>query len=133
MHPALPVEGVSVILWNNLAQEHVWQNHSTSVVTASQLKESDAITEQFPNVFTAFAVTASHAVAEVEQLKVVAEKTRFATRFALPDFPLPLSCNKLVKEQHADQSLSSLVGPVVSTDTFESIACGYTFQNGLLV
>lgn len=120
-----------MILGNNLAQECVWQNHLRFVVTASQWKESDAITEQVPTVFAACAVThaASRAAAEVEQLKVVAEKTRFA----LPDFPLPLSHDELVKEQNADQSLAVLFGQAVSADTFKNIAHGYNVQNGLLV
>lgn len=131
VRPALPVEEVSVILGNNLAQNRVWQTLPSSVVTASLVKESDAVTEQCPNVFAACAVTraASRAAAEVEQLKVGVEKTRFA----FPDLPLPWSHGEFVKEQHTDQSLSSLFGQAVSPNVFESVAHGYAVQNGLLM
>ena len=68
------------------------------------------------------------AVAEAKQVKVAAEKTRFA----LPDFPLNLSYGDLVEEA-ADQSLWSLFERAVPADTFESMTHGYCIKNGLLV
>ena len=93
--------------------------------------ETDDCSEQFPDVFAACAVTrsATRAAADAKQLKVAAEKTRFA----LPDFPLNLSYEDLVKEQLADQSLCSLFERAVPADTFESVAHGYCLKNGLLV
>ena len=102
------------------------------VSTFPQLKdESDDCSKQFPDVFAACDVTrsATPAMAEAKPVKVAAEKTRFA----LPDFPLNISHEDLVKEQRADQSLGSLFERDVPTDTFESMAHGYTVKNGLLV
>ena len=44
-----------------------------------------------------------------------------------------LSYEDLVKEQHAYQSLCLLFDCAVPADTFESLAHGYSVQNGLLV
>ena len=133
VRPALPVDGVHVILGNNYAGGRVWQTNPVSVVPPSpQVRvDSGGCSEQFPGVFPACAVTrsATRAAAEAKQVKGPAEKTRFA----LPDFPLSLSHGDLVKEQLADQSLCSLFERAVPADTFESMAHGYCIQNGLLV
>jgi hypothetical protein len=132
IRPALPVDDVHVILGNNYAGGAVWRSNPVSVVSSSpQLRVETADSEQFPDVFAACAVTrsATRAGADAVQLKVPAEKTRFA----LPDFPLNLSYGDLVKEQLADQSLCSLFERAVPADTFESMAHGYCVKNGLLV
>ena len=125
VRPALPVDGVHVILGNNYAGGCVWQTNPVSVVPPSpQVRvDSGGCSKQFPDVFPACAVTrsATRAAAEAKQVKGPAEKTRFA----LPDFPLSLSHGDLVKEQLADQSLCSLFERAVPADTFESMAHGY--------
>ena len=131
IRPALHVYDVHVILGNNYARGRVWQ--SNPVVSSSpQLRnETDDCSKQFPDMFAACAVTrsATRAVAEAKQVKLAAEKTRFA----LPDFPLNLSYGDLVKEQLADQSLCSFFECTVPADTFESMAHGYCIKNCLLV
>lgn len=76
------------------------------MLSSPQRDETVDCSKQFPDVFAACAVThsATHAAAESKQAKVAAEKSRFA----LPDFPLNLSYEDLVEEQHADQSLCLL-------------------------
>ena len=102
----------------------MWQSNHVLVVSSSpQLRnEIDDCSEHLPAVFAACAV------AEAKQVKVAAEKTRFA----LPDFPLNLSYGDLVEEA-ADQSLWSLFERAVPADTFESMTHGYCIKNGLLV
>ena len=134
VRPALPVDGVSLILGNNLAGGRVWQSSPIPVVTDSpQLRnEPDDCLKELPQVFAACAVTraASRAAAgDALEVKATAEKTRFA----LPDFPLTLSHEELVKEQHEDHSLSLLFERAVPAECFESVAHGYSVQDGLLV
>ena len=101
------------------------------VLSSPQRDETDDCSKQFPDVFAACAVTrsATRATAEPKQAKVTAERSRFA----LPNFPLNLSYEDLVKEQHADQTLGLLFDCAVPADTFESLAHGYSVRNGLLV
>ncbi len=60
VRPALPIEGVAVILGNKLAGDQVWSNVSPSVVVEEKLSLNQDLDESkwdFPEVFTAGAVT----------------------------------------------------------------------------
>lgn len=133
VRPALPVDGVSVILGNNLAGGRVWQTGPIPVVTDSpQLgNESDDCFKEFPQVFAACAVTRAASRADVEDLEVKAAAGKVS--FALTDFPLTLSQEELVKEQQLDQSLSSLFERAVPVDCFERVDHGYGVLDGLLL
>ncbi len=63
VHPALPIEGVDIILGNNLAGSHVWANGPSSLSVTGKPDES---AQCFPDVFTAWAVTLATCRAESE-------------------------------------------------------------------
>ncbi|XP_038154567.1 uncharacterized protein LOC119792145 isoform X1 [Cyprinodon tularosa] len=130
VRPALPLEGVDVILGNDLAGGRVWADCPlpAPIVTSSPvLGKLDESAQCFPGVFTACAVT--QAMSHAESASVPdhegggAEDGDFFSLY-VPDSLLSVSHSDLVAEQRADSSLRHLFDQVVTDD--ESVACGST-------
>lgn len=116
MCPALPIDGVDIILGNDLAGSHVWAEGSPPpIVTSSPLVtgESDENAQGFPRVFTACAVTRAmcHAKRDLDQVETGDEGT-FPVSF--PDSFLSVTCSDLIAEQRADSSLTPLYDRALS-------------------
>ena len=133
--PALPIEGVSVILGNGLAGSRLWVDAvPLAVPTKSEqvplvISQQDENSEKFPHVFTACAVT--RAMVRNEAIKD--EKSVENVRIPLSGFPLSMSRSELVAEQQTDMSLKSLFEQVRSASELADCACGYFIQDSLLV
>ena len=135
VRPALPIPGVSVILGNDLVGARLWAEVPPSVVVAPVplvRLEPDENEREFPEVFTACAVTRAMAAA-----KSVAksDKEDVSEKFSLPlsDFPVSISRSDLAAEQQADSSLRELFQQVRPEGELLDSACGYFLQDSLLV
>lgn len=139
VRPALPVEGVDVILGNGLAGARVWADvpPQLEVDTVPVVRrQPDDDQSAFPEVFTACAVTRAMAREEagsgVCKLKNNEDKVS-VPMFSLSDFPRSVSQDDLKREQKADLSLKSLFEQVGTDAQIESSARGYFLNDGLLV
>ncbi len=83
VRPSLPVEGVDIIMGNNLAGGRVWPDiFSPPVVSSFPLPGPDESNKNFPEVFTACAVTRSMISA---QPKLSSDPGVVRPTFSLPD------------------------------------------------
>ena len=114
------MEGVSVILGNDLAGGRVWEGvpPPPPIVTSGPMVSSgpDSSEKEFPEVFTACVVTHSMGGAK--------EPPKQST-VQLTDLPLSLSKSELVAAQQRDPELKPLFGELKSTEEMESLAHGY--------
>lgn len=122
---ALPIEGVSVILGNNLVSSCMWADVLlvTSVVSepVSVLSQQDESKRCFSDGFTACAVT--HSMAKDAQVG-----NKGQTLFLpLNDCPLPVSRSDLITEQRA------VFDQVRPEHEISDSVCGYSLQELLLV
>lgn len=132
VRPALPVEGIDIILGNDLAGSRVWASEPPPpVVTASPLssEQPDKSAVCFPEVFPACAITRAMSQAESKEGEGVVE----TVLPCLPDFPLAVSHSDLRSEQRADPSLEELFGSVLSASEVKNVASGYFIQDGILL
>ena len=139
VRPALPIDGVVMILGNDLAGGAVWADGPPfPVVTSKPLVsgEPDESGRGYPEVFPACAVTRA-------QSRTVAKPDSPAPALSggegnsghvvsLPDLP-SVSRDEWVKCQQTDPSLSSLLDSVFSEAEIQNVAHGYFLQNDLLV
>ncbi|CAM4713069.1 unnamed protein product [Leuciscus chuanchicus] len=103
IRPILPVDGVSLILGNNLAGGRVWVNQSPSLVVTDSPSCTDGpddSAQQYPKVFVACAVTRSGAQPRAEEKISDAESC-----FVLSDYPIVVSREELSTEQQNDETL----------------------------
>ncbi|KAK0153503.1 Retrovirus-related Pol polyprotein from transposon 412 [Merluccius polli] len=125
VRPSLPVDGIHIILGNNLGGCLV---SPPPVVTVAPLPlaEPDKCLQDFPEVFTACAVTRAMARAQVESPSDVS-KMSVAGLF-VPELPASLSYDELVEAQGKDQSLEKFFA-LAAADPGK----GYLVQNGVLL
>ncbi len=129
VRPSLPVEGVDIIMGNNLAGGRVWPDtFSPPVVSSFPLPGLDESNKNFPEVFTACAVTRSMISV---QPKLSSDPGEVGT-FSLPD-DFSVSLSELIREQQLDSSLSKLFEGAISSDEIRHVAHGYFLQDGMLV
>lgn len=126
LRPSLPVEGVDMIMGNNLAGGKVWpDNFSPSVVSSSPLSGPDESNKNFPEVFTACAVTRCITSAPS---RVSSDSVEIRPTFSLPD-DFSVSSSELIKEQKLDSSLHQLFVSVLSSDEMKDVGHGYFLQD----
>jgi hypothetical protein len=128
---ALPVLGVQMILGNNLAGDRVWLSGPVTPVVSNEPAEATKkheCVEEFPEVFTACAVTRARSLAESGPS--AAAKPAIPS---LPNLPQSLSRNKVVLAQKDDEGLVELYARAVTTETLQSDQGGYFIVDGLLV
>ena len=141
VRPALPIEGITVILGNGVAGGRVWADAPpppAPVVSSVPLvrKQPDEYQASFPEVFTACAVTRSMArdtpdsVSEPVKTKGEVSDSLY---FSLSDVPLSASQEELKSEQRADSSLEGLFDMVLPEDEVKNNSHGYFLLNELLV
>ena len=103
VRPSLPVEGVDVILGNNLADKLICPVVPPSLLVSSlPLVGGPNGAESNPEVYPVCAVT--RAVARVMTDKPVSTKIE-SVEFPVPDFPLSVSRSQFRKEQKDDSTL----------------------------
>lgn len=122
VRPALPLEGVDVILGNDLAGDQVWATGSP--VKISALKEPDDCEQHFPKVFTACGVT--RAMTKTKSIKPEVNSCDF--KLVLPNL-FSISQQELVSEQKEDGSLSDHFEQVKPVLKIQSSASGYFLQD----
>ena len=122
VRPSLPVDGIDLILGNNLGHGSVFpfQSPSTPVVrrpTGVELSvESDKCLKEFPEVFTACAVTRALARAQVEGSSGV--PVTLAKGF-IPVLPAPLSVDGVIEAQKEDATLEGCFAMIVDDQGVE--------------
>lgn len=133
VRPALPIEGITLILGKGVTGGHVWAGvpppPAVSLVPLVR-KQPDENEMNFPEIFSTCAVTRSRArdkldsVSGSEQLE---SNTSGLCAFSLSDTPLSVSQEDLRLEQQADPSLKGLFEQVLPADevqiTLEDILC----------
>lgn len=106
VRPALPIEGVSVILGNDLAGARMWADTDPLTVPAETesvplvIPSPDENSKEFPNVFTACVVTRAMTHTQTGKGETIKN-----VHLPVGDFPVSLSCSELAEEQQADVSL----------------------------
>ena len=100
VRPSLPVDGIDLIMGNNLGHDCVFpcQSLPPPVVSTGVLlsPETDKCLEDFPEVFTACAVTRAMAHAQVEKPSDVSGTL---SKLFIPDLPAPLSVDQVIDAQ----------------------------------
>lgn len=145
VRPALPVEGITLILGNGVAGEHVWADAPPlppPFVSSVPLmrKQPDENQSSFPEVFTACAVTRSmkrdtpDSVSDPvsDPVKMDGDGSDLVP-FSLPDVSLSVSQEELKLEQRADSSLKGLFDMVLPEDEVKNNSSGYFLLYELLV
>ena len=108
VRPALPIEGVRMILGNGLVGAGVLSDVTPVVVTSVPLVKSkpDDSEREIPKVFTACAVNRAMSRDNSDFVKV--DDDPETVRLYMSDFPLSVSTGDLVREQQMDPSLKPL-------------------------
>ncbi|XP_013856451.1 uncharacterized protein LOC106512364 [Austrofundulus limnaeus] len=120
VRPSLPVEGISVILGNNLAGGRVWRDVAPPPVVrvSPSVSVLDVCAQDFPDVFPSCAVTRaitrSLAGKDVESGK---PDSTLHKSVVLPTLPIPLSCSELISAQQEDTNLTALFDQVQTAGT----------------
>ncbi|KAL0147780.1 hypothetical protein M9458_056923, partial [Cirrhinus mrigala] len=125
VRPSLPVDDIDIILGNNLGGCLVSPSPVVTVVPLP-LEEPDKCLQDFPEVFTACAVTRAMARAQVESPSDVSKMS--VSGLFVPELPVPLSYDELVEAQGKDQGLEKFFA-LAATGPDK----GYLVQNGLLL
>lgn len=128
VRPSLPVDGVDIIMGNNLAGGRVWPDtFSPPVVLSLSLPGPEESHKNYPEVFTACAVTRSMTSAHPR----VTPDSAVVKPFSLP-YDFSVSPSELLQEQQLDSSLHQLFESVMSSDEIRNVAHGYFLQDGIL-
>lgn len=135
VRPAVPIEGISVILgyglvgiclWSDIAKLDVLCGVNTEL--CSQVSsEMDENSRDFPDVFVACTVTRM-AQAQTEKQEKCVKKVHLP----LSDFPMSQSCSELAAEQRTDTALKSLFDQVHSSSEISDCVHGYFLQDLLV-
>lgn len=127
---SLPVDGVTVISGNNLAGGRVWQDviPPPEVVPIPVSENSDILHQDFPEVFTACAVT------RAKSRELSFEKKEMS-KYVVPGLSTlsPASYRELVDAQQKDPELQKLFDAVISFQEVRSAICVCFIQDGLLL
>lgn len=131
IRPILPVDGVSLILGNNLAGGRVWVNESPSLVVTDAPSCTDGLDDsarQYPKVFVACAVTRSGAQPRAEEKISDPESC-----FILSDYPIVVSREELSTEQQNDETLKPQFEQVIDSTEIRDRAQGYFIEQNVLL
>lgn len=129
--PALPLDGIAMILGNDLAGSAVWADGPPSPVVSPKpyaLEKSQS--NLGSSVFPACAVTRAQSCATVLEDKGVVVPP---VHVSLSSLPQAISCQEWGRSQRADSTLSSLWAEVLPSEKIRDVALGYFVQGDLLV
>lgn len=128
--PALPVDGVQVILGNYVAGTYIWAGSQPFVVTHAHEIEDKVD----PQIFPACAVTRAQACLNKNEVEVKKEeKVPLIAVLPLPAFPFSVSRSDFIQEQQNDPNLFEVFQQVRPVAEMESVAHGYFLEDGMLV
>ncbi|KAL2077768.1 hypothetical protein ACEWY4_027272 [Coilia grayii] len=134
VRPSLPVEGVHVILGNNLAGGLVWPAGVAPPVVNTKFVvplEPDQCAVDFPDVFVSCAVT--RAMSRAEMRGKLERLSSDCVGLDLPVLPPTLSREEVAVAQKEDKDLAGLFTVALSQEEMRSAANGYSVVNDLLV
>lgn len=120
------MDGVYVILGNDLAGDRVWP-----VASSPEVNFIPQGASKHSSVFPACAVI--RAINKVKVDQCGPEGALDKPVFAVPSFPRPVTRSDLVRDQREDFTLCDLFSQVLSGGEVESATQGYFLQEGLLV
>ncbi|KAL2095958.1 hypothetical protein ACEWY4_008106 [Coilia grayii] len=130
--PSLPIDGIDLIVGNNLAYDCVFPEQvipppvvKTEAVPSAELDKCGA---DFPEVFTACAVTRAMARTQAAEPSEVSKTT--LTQVFIPDLPGPLCREDIIKAQKHDQGLQKYFDLIMDKDDNDY---GYFLQDDLLL
>lgn len=129
VRPALPIDGIDVILGNDLAGNRVWADGVPPAEPNIMVDETDDGEKEFPDVFVSCAVTRAMSKANSSSSD---EEENNETQLHVPG-SLPVSQQELISEQRSDDSLSDMFDQVRPCSEAKSAASGYFLQNKVLV
>lgn len=134
--PALPFEGVQVILGNELAGGRIWADSQPSgVVTHTpSVNKAEIEDKGYPQVFPVCAVTRAQACMNKNKLEEKKEeKVPLNVALPLPAFPFSVSRSDLIQEQQNDPTLCEVFQQVHPVEEMESVTHGYFLEEGMLL
>nr|XP_055062771.1 uncharacterized protein LOC129445823 [Misgurnus anguillicaudatus]XP_055062772.1 uncharacterized protein LOC129445823 [Misgurnus anguillicaudatus] len=130
VRPSLPVDGVAVILGNNLAGGRVWREviPPPEVVSIPVTENSDVLNQNFPEVFKACVVTRARS-------REMALEKQEVSKYVVPGLSTlsPISHRELVDAQQEDLELQKLFDAVISPQEVRSAVSGCFIQDEVLV
>ena len=130
--PALPVQGVQVILGNDLIDGPFPESPPSLVVTSSPaVGQVEVECDDYKQNFPVCVVTRSQTLNKNDL--VVKEKNEPHVQFPLPAFPFSVSKAELVQEQQMDPTLTELFQHVCPVEEMESVVQGYFLEDDMLV
>uniref|UniRef100_A0A674E7Q6 Gypsy retrotransposon integrase-like protein 1 n=1 Tax=Salmo trutta TaxID=8032 RepID=A0A674E7Q6_SALTR len=135
VRPSLPIEGIDVILGNNLAGERVWPVVSPALVVSNTpviVGIPDESAQSFPEVFSACAVTRSMIHGDLVTASVN-ENTTKTSITVFPVIPLPVPRSDLIDAQRTDSTLEKLRDQIVPVEQLGDVAHGYFLQEDVLM
>lgn len=131
VRPALPVDGVAMILGNDIAGDKVWADVSppAKVMWTPQVcSKPDESEVQFPDVFSACAVTRSKRLDND-----YSEGVASSPHLLLPVVPWSVSHDELMQEQRADSTLKPCVDGVCSPVEVRNLSRCYFLHDNILM
>lgn len=131
VRPKLPVEGVHMILGNDLAGSKVWADGKPNIfkrelALAGETPDCSSVP---PNVFPSCAIT--RAASRLKEVESQPENLELPTKLQIEQ--LTSSREVLVAQQKSDESLADLFDTVVPVEMVRSNAQGYFLLDRLLV
>ncbi|XP_073672376.1 uncharacterized protein [Paramisgurnus dabryanus] len=131
VRPSLPIEGIDLIVGNNLAHDCVFPDQlSPSPVVKSGavlVDESDKCQKDFPDVFMACAVT--RAMAHKQNVNSSDVSNNRSAQVFIPQLPVPFSRSEMSEEQKSDQSLQKYFDLTADNNA----NCSYLVKDDLLL
>ena len=131
LRPALPIDGIDVILGNDLAGNRVWADGFPPIKPRPVIEERENCEQEFPEVFTACAVTRAVTRARADALVQMYDGDLKADFHVLDYFSV--TQEELASEQRADAALSGLFDQVRPSNEAKSATLGYFLKNKVLV
>lgn len=137
---SLPMEGVDVVLGNNLNGARVWKDGPPALVVTTSREYSgslDVCATRHPHVFPVCAVTRAMSRARSEKsgdsTPDLGVSEGVQDQALVCPWPLPSdSRGELIAEQAVDPTLTSLFGLVCSKEKIQGLVNGYFIQEGVL-
>lgn len=136
VRPALPVEGVHIILGNGLVGERVWADTSLLpiVTTANKIETELSVLCQDSSCVVTRAMKRANDDEVCDQKEIQSDKG--CSKLFMPDLSalsFPVSAEVLGKEQRTDSSLDALFQSSVPPVEECNVARGYLVHNGVLL